>query len=672
MVSSSPCLLTVPIEVLHHIAEDLAVLTPLGPPSSIVPLMLTCSTLNSRLSVARNPTLFAAIYRRRLDHTAIERRVGRPTLSQWARWGSRVFEAMRIFRRGDIWYDEPQLLEALRVGVMFMLDDDGKNVRQMLLWARADVFVQKLVMERIYERAHENQGWPRETPLIAYALQLWYLLSSEESVLSEPPEVRDRIMKLLVPFVYCPFRYASSPYPPNHFIVPPLLPSPAVAPTTIPTAHGQYPLYPDSLSSPFLLANGKTVKISPPQPALMAKLIYMAREEAIPLPIAPDMHRTRAEREAAGITDVGPVQEDIEEFNWSYTTPHPLGTGLRTREGLLKRCQDWNGAEWEAPLDMYDHGYPSLPKRILFGNAVAGAPFPQWATKAPLWDIKEKSKRFDMVFGMMLAFGDLDVGLSRKPFADGVYEPGTADGLWVGRILVIILQFPSPSSNTADTVTSSFPFQVSDFHAQEILSSNPMHPPYEELTVESLSWYHQLSFLRLREIHGVQGEVNLLRPPPPMIPSTSEATNNVNEFDPSNDEGENSAEQEEEEEEPFGLGPLEDDDGMSNAWFLNPPTVLPPLFSEPKDIVRLSVPYIARTGIYRANTQFKQHKGGDRLDSVAHAHIVHGKLRSVFTNIQDAFSSGIRPINPNLRRQVIGWNVYLLKYPRTGPFPKKL
>ncbi|KAG6884323.1 hypothetical protein C0993_012139 [Termitomyces sp. T159_Od127] len=195
MPLNTRCHLTMmPLEILHHIALDLMKLTPIGPAVQLGPLMQTCSTLNACLSPKRNPNLFGAIYRHKLDSAAVERRLGRPTSRQWAAWGRRAFEAMRYFRKGVLRYDDDdndeRLLEALRVGVMLMLDDDGKNVRQMILWARADVFVQRLVMTRLYERSEENQGWPRETPLIAYALQLMWLLTSEGKVffaLRNPP-----------------------------------------------------------------------------------------------------------------------------------------------------------------------------------------------------------------------------------------------------------------------------------------------------------------------------------------------------------------------------------------------------------------------------------------------------------------------------------------------------
>ncbi|KAG5723271.1 hypothetical protein E4T56_gene308 [Termitomyces sp. T112] len=582
-------LMTIPLEILHHIALDLTKLTPIGPAVQLVPLMQTCSTLNARLCRKRNPNLFGAIYRHKLDSAAVERRLGRPTPMQWAAWGARAFEAMRLFRRGYIRcneYDTKILLEALQVGVMLMLDDDGKNVRQMLLWARADVFIQRLVMMRVYEHSDENQGWPRETPLIAYALQLMWLLTSEESLLSEPPAVSAQFQQLLLPFVYCPFRYPSTPFPPNHYIVPPLLPSPMLVPTTIPTAHGRYPLYPPSLASSIELPNGQQIRLAPPPPALMAKLLYLAREEVRPLPIAPHLFRTRAEIQAAGIFTIGPVREDVEEANWSYLARPPLGTGLRTREGVRKVDADWDGVEWSArsfDSDSNDCEYPSRPEGMKFPGFEVQPPIPRWIGKAPLLD-DEKSTRWDMDFFRMWAWADLDAGIARKAFEGGVYEPGTANGLWTGRLLIPVLE------------------------EQQNLASNPIHPQNGALTVDSLHGYHQVSFMRMREIHGVHGEVL----PIPQLSSADEAADEDDWESVSDNEGE------ETEEEPFALGSLAAHDGMNNAWFAGRPRVLPPRFGQASDIVTIWVDGIADVGTYRTNTRFTgRWTGGARLGNDA-------------------------------------------------------
>ncbi|KAG6860670.1 hypothetical protein C0995_008737 [Termitomyces sp. Mi166 len=597
MSSTTRCYLTsIPLEILHHIAVDLTKFTPIGPAVQLVPLMRTCTTLKACLSPKNNPNLLGAIYHHKFDSAAVERRSGRLTPMQWAAWGARAFDAMCLFRRGDVRCDhgEKMLLEALRVGVMLMLDDDGKNARQMLLWAHADEFVQRLVMTRLYERSEENQGWPRETPLIAYALQLMWLLTSEERLLSESQTVSAQLKQLLVSFVYCPFRYPSTPFPPNHYIIPPLLPSPMPAPTTIQTAHGPYPLYPPSLASFFELPNGQQMLLAPPPPALMAKLLYLAREEACPLPVAPHLFRTRADSEAAGIFTVGPVREDVEELNWSYVARPPLGTGLRTREGVLKVHPDWDGLEWSAhPFDGDDRQYPPRPEGMKFPGFEAPPPIDRWIGKAPLLD-DEKSIKWDMDFCRMRAWADVDAGTARKPFEGGVYEPGTATGLWVGRLLACI-----PA-----------------LEMQQTLVINPIHPP--DLTVDLIHGYHQASFMRMREIHGVHGEVVPL-------PSGSTIEGDDEGDDEDDDEGDDEGDWEsvsgdyveEEEEEPFALGPLTEHDGMNDAWFAGRPRVLSPRFEQPPDIVRIGVDGIPGIGKYRANRFTGRWTGGARLGNDA-------------------------------------------------------
>ncbi|KAF5384834.1 hypothetical protein D9615_000902 [Tricholomella constricta] len=75
------------------------------------------------------------------------------------------------------------------------------------------------------------------------------LLTCEQSLLNETPAERASVIQLLLPSVYVPFRYPSAPAPPNHFLLPPFLPSiPTTTPllSTIPTPHGSYPIYSDS------------------------------------------------------------------------------------------------------------------------------------------------------------------------------------------------------------------------------------------------------------------------------------------------------------------------------------------------------------------------------------------------------------------------------------------
>ncbi|KAG6919873.1 hypothetical protein DXG01_015581 [Tephrocybe rancida] len=592
-------LTTIPLEILHHIAVDLVDFTPVGPPFQLVPLMQTCSALNSRLSPGRNPSLYGTVFQRKLDFGAAERRIGQPTPAQQALWGWRAFQAMSLFKRGDVrCCSDAALLEACRMGVMLMLDDDGKNLRQMLLWARADVFAQRLVMQRLYERSEENNGWPLETPLIAYALQLMWLLTSEESLRSEPEAVRVQVQQLLLPYIYAPFRYPTTPYPPNHYIIPPLLPSPLHVPTTIQTAHGLYPLYPPPIATPFTFHNGEELSISPPLPAFTARLLYLSRAEVNPLAIPPHLDRTRADRLARGLTDISPVREDLEEFDWGHIARPPLGTGLRTREGVRKAHPEWNGLEWADPFYTAAGKYPERPPAQTFPGFTIPEPIPRWVGKAELWDDEEKSRNWDMDLARMRAWADLDAGKSRKAFEGGVYELGSAEGLWVGRVLM------------------TGPFEL------QALAENPIHPPHGALSVELLNGYPQFSYMRMRELHGLHGEAT----PPPLprdatIEAEREGDNEQGEEDEDEGEGEEEVEEEEEEEEePFALGPLSAHDGMNNAWFAGDrrPRVLPPTARQCPGTVRLEVHNVLSVGVYRVNRRFGgRWKDGTRLGNDA-------------------------------------------------------
>ncbi|KAG6891619.1 hypothetical protein C0992_001304 [Termitomyces sp. T32_za158] len=335
---------------------------------------------------------------------------------------------------------------------------------------------------------------------------------------------------------------------------------------TIQTAHGPYPLYPPSLSSPFQLSNGQQVQLAPPPPALMAKLLYLAREEVGPLPIAPHLFRTRADKEAVGNFSVGPVREDVEEANWGYIAHPPLGTGLRSRDGMRKINADWDGLEW-LNSDSDDCPYPQRPEGMKFPGFEDQPPINRWIGKMPLPD-EAKSIKWDMDFSRMRAWADLGAGIVRMPFEGGVYELGMANGLWVGRLLIPIIE------------------------EQQRLVETPMHPVNGKLTVDSLHGYHQLSFMRMREIHGVHGEVI------PLVRSSPSVVADEGDCDSGSDEAED------EEEEPFALGPLDAHDGMNQAWFAGRPHVLAPSGGQAPDVIQIRVDNISTIGTYRANTWF--------------------------------------------------------------------
>lgn len=134
--------------VLDDIAFHLAVDPFLGPPANLFPLFLTCRALYNRLSIANNSTLYARIFRSKFDCQAIERRLSArwtyaPCLAQELR---ARFIALKHIRQGN-----PSLRldrEALWKAYLMLLENDGRNERQLFGWANLPDWVLGVVALR--------------------------------------------------------------------------------------------------------------------------------------------------------------------------------------------------------------------------------------------------------------------------------------------------------------------------------------------------------------------------------------------------------------------------------------------------------------------------------------------------------------------------------------------
>ncbi|KAF8079340.1 hypothetical protein FPV67DRAFT_1403278 [Lyophyllum atratum] len=401
--SHSSCYVThLPLEIFDAIALELTDLEPIGPPDILVPLMQTCKALHGLLVPETNPGLYSRIFRQKFDVAAVTRRAFRPTPTQCVDQMTQYFAALRVFRRRELRISvapgeelpDVGVEEALQIGVVMMLEDDGKNARQLVQWGHADEFVDAFVRSRLYDGAEDNDGWPLDNGLNAHALWLMWLLTTEESLLNETPAQRAQITQLLLPFVYVPYRYPTALAPPNHYLIPPPI-TPTHAPSTIPTPHGPYPIYPDPDPTSIVHYTSRP-QLARPLSAIAAKLLFLARAECTPFPIPPHFDRTREEAWGRGKFGVGPTREDMEEFNWSWSARLPGGRAWPRLGG---------------PLHDEENPFPSRPE----GTG--------------------KSAKWDADWMRLRMCGDLMRMPPRVPYGR-VYEPFSMEGLWVGRMLI--------------------------------------------------------------------------------------------------------------------------------------------------------------------------------------------------------------------------------------------
>ncbi|KAJ7728590.1 hypothetical protein DFH07DRAFT_998824 [Mycena maculata] len=304
--SASP-LCTVPAEILEQIAYELTCLTPLGPPAALVPLLLTCKTVHGQL--AGNATLFARIFRFKFDASAVRRRAFDPTPAQY--FDQLVLYCTQLQKlRGPVLADCDDVLFS---AYLMMLENDGRNAAQ-LTHAGLDSYLDVFVRTRMWDKRYSSHGWPTDNVASACGLWLMWMTTTAEKLRDESVERRNQIIELVLPYVLVPYRYASTLAPQNHFTLP-LSSTPTDHTTSIVTAHGPYPVYLDPRRAWSQVHFSARPTLVPPLVTVAAKLVYFSRRETVPFSIPPHLPRDRAAARAAGITHVGPNQDDIHEVN---------------------------------------------------------------------------------------------------------------------------------------------------------------------------------------------------------------------------------------------------------------------------------------------------------------------------------------------------------------------
>lgn len=190
MTTSASRLGSVPQEVLEHIAFCVATQCPLGPPSRLVPLLLTCRHIYQALSFEDNALFYARIFRFQFDTRSVLRRLGSHASAPWAlanelkkRWTHLKRIRARAYSR-IIQHAEPPstgLTDLLWLAYLMMLENDGKNERQLLDYAEMDVWLMEYWFDdegaSLAQQTIQQHQWPAENEKNAIAMWLfWFLI----------------------------------------------------------------------------------------------------------------------------------------------------------------------------------------------------------------------------------------------------------------------------------------------------------------------------------------------------------------------------------------------------------------------------------------------------------------------------------------------------------------
>ena len=194
-------LLTVPQEVVEHIAYFVATHSFLGPPSSLLPLLLVNRQINSCISVTTNHHLYAQIFNYKFDTAAPLARL--ETLASYAfaeelkrrcvvlkRLRARV-DSTTHARRADEDNQKLSVYDVLFTSYILMLENDGKNEAQLKEYGKIEAWIREFWFDArgaslaVYSIRTGN--WPPSRPETALGMWLfWFLLDTGKSFWIDP------------------------------------------------------------------------------------------------------------------------------------------------------------------------------------------------------------------------------------------------------------------------------------------------------------------------------------------------------------------------------------------------------------------------------------------------------------------------------------------------------
>ncbi|TFY66405.1 hypothetical protein EVG20_g4681 [Dentipellis fragilis] len=398
----TPFLLAVPREILEQIVRETALDDPVGIPSDVLSILLSCKAINNALSFATNKDLYARIFKGMFDIDAARRRFGHRALHSRnlaSQFRQQCLTLKRI-RSQDIY--SPHVLEDFWIAFIMVMENDGKN-REQLDWAGLPSFVNAFIRARLWEQT--VNGWPVDSPVNTLALWLLWCTTDSASLSSESFNSHQELISLVLPFLIVAFKYPAYYAPDNHFSLP--LPTDLERDelVSLVSVHGPFPMYRSSQDRDHVFSltyyNHMLHLVPPPLPSA-AKLLYFSRREMIELQGPPGMP---VDRTAANLIPNfrGPTQEDLHDVN-SHKGARFVPRG------------DW---DWKSQLTSDER------MREEDGTSHWGVgDSPKLLATSALWD--NDWERLNNCWDPW----------SRPPLKGPVYTPGTLSGLWQGRMLV--------------------------------------------------------------------------------------------------------------------------------------------------------------------------------------------------------------------------------------------
>ncbi|KAL0574035.1 hypothetical protein V5O48_007919 [Marasmius crinis-equi] len=187
-------LAAIPQEILEHIAYLVASESFLGPPSNILPFVTTSRWTYSCLAISSNTCLYAKIFEDKFDLLPAVRRIGSHRLSagilseelkRRCVYLKRIKSGMGACT-GEYHNvrDEEKLRDVLNYAYLFMLENEGKNEKQLRDYAHIDRWLQDYWFHEFgasgARQSIRFDRWPKENGNMVLAMWLyWFLLKPE-------------------------------------------------------------------------------------------------------------------------------------------------------------------------------------------------------------------------------------------------------------------------------------------------------------------------------------------------------------------------------------------------------------------------------------------------------------------------------------------------------------
>ncbi|KAG8908236.1 hypothetical protein FRB99_008301 [Tulasnella sp. 403] len=215
--------LAVPPEILDEIAFQTSQLNDVGPPKDLANLLVTSKSIHRAIS--SSTVLLARIFRAHFDYAALARRFRPEWLTPHAlaeelktRWKTlkriRHIAVVWAGRKSD---DEKTLLDAwaktsviddLWMAFLMLLESDGKNILQLVKWAKMHDYLNAFQSYKLVPRA-ERHGFQPEGLDTSLALWVAWLLTDADTLHTESRHQTETYIGLIRPFVFGAHRYDS-------------------------------------------------------------------------------------------------------------------------------------------------------------------------------------------------------------------------------------------------------------------------------------------------------------------------------------------------------------------------------------------------------------------------------------------------------------------------------